>query len=165
MFNIGDLIIYSAQGICHIDDICEKTYLGVTRNYYILHPMGDSKLKICTPVDNDKVTMLELVDRDEAERILESFRQPGVDWIELHDIRHQVYSKIIKSGDRMEISKLLNTLMRKKHEDEINGKKFSEKDNRLLSLIQNTLFAELAMSLHTTFEAINEKVSGLISGE
>ena len=60
MFDIGDLIIYSAQGICHIDDICKKTYAGVTRNYYILHPVHNSKLKISTPVDNNKLTMLKL---------------------------------------------------------------------------------------------------------
>lgn len=163
MFNVGDLIVYSAQGICRIDDICEKTYLGITRNCYILHPLQDPNLKICTPVDNDKVNMLELVDGDEAGEIIESFRLPGIDWIEPWGIRNQVYSKIIKKGNRKEISGLLNTLMRKKNQYEASGKKISEKDNRFLVLIQNTLFTELAMSLNTTFETINEKVSDLIN--
>lgn len=73
MFNIGELIIYSAHGICRIDDICEKTYFGVTKNFYILHPVVDYRLTISTPVDNNKVVMLELLSKEEAEEILESF--------------------------------------------------------------------------------------------
>ena len=62
MFEIGDLIIYSAHGICKIDDICERTVSGVTRSYYVLHPMENyTQLTIRTPVNNDKVVMLSLL--------------------------------------------------------------------------------------------------------
>lgn len=111
MFNVGDLIIYSAQGICRIDDICERTYSGVTKNYYILHPLDNKKLMISTPVDNDKVTMLKLIDKNEAEEILESFRLPGIGWIEVRSERNQIYSEIVKQGNRMEISRIANALM------------------------------------------------------
>jgi CarD family transcriptional regulator len=163
MFNIGDKVIYSSQGICIIDDICEKEYFGATKNYYILHPLENPNLIISTPVDNNKVTMLELVDRDEAERIIESFRQPGMDWIESWDQRNQTYSEIVKRGNRFEISGIVNTLMRKKHEAETVGKKLSAKDIKLLDMVQNTLFSELAMSLNTTLEAIQEKVYSYIN--
>jgi CarD family transcriptional regulator len=53
--------------------------------------------------------------------------------------------------------------MRKRHKAEANGKKLYEQDSKLLNLIQNILFAELAMSLNTTFEAINEKIVTFIS--
>ena len=43
MFNIGDLIIYSALGICRIDNICEQTYNGTTRKYYVIQPIEDNK--------------------------------------------------------------------------------------------------------------------------
>ena len=39
MFNVGDIIIHSAHGLCEIDDICEKTYGDTTRTYYVLHPL------------------------------------------------------------------------------------------------------------------------------
>lgn len=163
MFNIGDLIIYSIHGICHIDDICEKTYLGVTKNYYVLHPVEDSKLIISTPVDNDKVTMQELIHRDEAEEVLESFKLPGISWIEISSQRAQIYSEIVKTGNRKEISKIVSTLMRKRHKAEINGKRLYLQDNRLLTFIQNIMFTELAMSLNTTTEAIYEKINSLIN--
>ncbi|WP_235824888.1 CarD family transcriptional regulator [Bacillus salipaludis] len=62
MFNIGDLIIYSGHGICRVDNICEKTVSGITRTYYVLHPMENNhQLIISTPVNDDKVVMLEII--------------------------------------------------------------------------------------------------------
>nr|WP_243450124.1 CarD family transcriptional regulator [Neobacillus terrae] len=56
------MIIYSAHGICKIDDICEKTISGSTIMYYVLHPVENSKhLTISIPVKNDKVIMLDLL--------------------------------------------------------------------------------------------------------
>lgn len=163
MFNVGDMIIYSSHGICCIDDICEKTYFGVTKNYYVLHPLGDDGLKISVPVDSDKATMLNLITGLEAEEILESFRLPGINWIELNSERNQIYSQIVKTGNRKEISKIVNTLMRKKIENESIGKKLYEQDNKLLAIVQNILFMELAIALDRTFEEINEKINGLVN--
>jgi len=83
MFNIGELIIYSAHGICRVDDIFEQIIGGKKRNYYKLHPVDDSSLSISVPVESDKVAMLQLVNKEEAEELLESFREPGEEWIEI----------------------------------------------------------------------------------
>ncbi|MEW8995580.1 CarD family transcriptional regulator [Clostridium sp.] len=163
MFNVGELIIYSAHGICRIDDICEKTIGGKKRNYYKLHPVDDYSLSISVPVESDKVAMLQLVNKEEAEEILESFSQPGIEWIEANTERNQVYSNIVKTGDRKDISKIASTLMRQKRKIEVEGKKFHVQDNKLLTYIQNILFTELAFKLNTTFEAINRKVTKLIN--
>lgn len=162
MFNIGSLIIYSASGICQIDDICEKTYLGVTNTYYVLHPLDNTKLTISAPVDSDKVVMLGIIDRDEAEEILDSFKQPGTQWIERNSQRAHEYFDLIMTGKRKDISKVVNTLMRKKHEAELKQKKLSNQDAKLLTFVQNTLFTELAMSMNTTFDEILEKANNFI---
>lgn len=163
MFNIGDLIIYSAHGICKIDDICEKTVLGITRTYYILHPMENNHhLTISTPVNNDKVVMLELIHKEEAKEILESFKYLGIKWNDKPNIRLNLYSDIVNTGNRKEIAKVVNTLMRKKIEAELHERKLYEQDRKLLNTTQNILFKELAISLNTTFEEINEMVIRLI---
>ena len=163
MFNIGDLIIYSGQGICQIDDICEQRFLGEAKDYYILHPVASPSLKISTPVGNDKVVMLKLISRDEASEFIESFKEPGIDWIEIPSHRTAQYSDIVKKGNRKEILKVANTLMRKKYELDLKGKKFYEQDNNLLSNIKNILFSELAIALDTTSEKIDEKITSLIA--
>ena len=162
MFNVGDLIIYSAHGICHIDEICEKTYSGVTKMYYVLHPIEDKKLTINTPIDTDKVVMQEIIHKDEAEEILESFKGLGIRWEENNTQRPKVYFDIAKKGNRKEISDIINTLMRKKQEAEKDGKKLPHQDGKLLTFLQNTLFNELAIALNTSFEEIVLRVNKVI---
>lgn len=165
MFNVGDLIIYSSLGICRIVNICEKTYNGKTRNYYEIQPVEDHNLTIHNPVDNDKVIMLGIINRIEAEEILESFKQPGIHWIDKGHDRTREYTDIVNRGNRKNISKIVNTLMRKKYEADRNGKKIGDPDRRLLSSVQNILFKELAISLDTTFEEIFEKTTRYVSVE
>lgn len=65
MYNIGDLVIYSAHGICKINDICDKTVAGITKSYYVLHPMDNKHhLTISIPVNNDKVAILDLIQKE-----------------------------------------------------------------------------------------------------
>jgi len=82
-------MIYSAHGVCRIDDICEKKFDGAAIKYYELHPVEDDKLTISVPVGSEKVAMLSLLSRSEAEEILESFRFSGAEWIQNHNRRTQ----------------------------------------------------------------------------
>lgn len=163
MFHVGDFIIYSEHGICQIDDICEKTFFGVTRSYYILHPLDDPQLTINAPVDNEQVVMLKMMERDEAEAVLHSFQSLGAKWIEKTNDRLRTYAERVKTGNRKEVANIVNTMMRKQIEVERNGRKLSNSDCKLLDSIQNILFNELAISLNTTYDAIYEQVTELIN--
>jgi len=147
MFNIGELTIYSALGICRIEDICEKTFNGETKNYYVLHPMQNPTLTINAPVGSDKLKMYKMMEKEEAQEILESFEGLGVEWIDKVNAREHAYSKIINSGDRKEIAKVANTLIRKKLELQALNKKQNEYDRKLLAQIESVLFVEIALTL------------------
>ncbi len=162
MFNIGDVVIYSAHGVSKIDNICEKTFSNVTKTYYELHPLEQTNLMISTPVDNDKVVMLKIMDREEAEEILHSFQQNGIDWVSNPRERIIQYKNVIKNGNRNEISKLVNTLMRHQIELKRDNKKLYEQDRRILDMTQNILFKELAMTLDTSVEKIHTEVSSML---
>ena len=162
MFNKGDLVIYSSHGICQIDDICDKTYSGVTRTYYVLRPIEDHKLTINNPIDNDRAVMLEIVNKDDAEDILESFKKPGIGWIERALDRNKIYWGTIMNGNRKEIANIVNTLIRKKVKAKNEGKKFGESDRRILIHVQDILFKELALALNTTYDSINKRIMNYI---
>jgi|SRR5690625_1292423 len=155
MFKIGDLIVYSGHGICQVDDICDRTFAGVTKNYYILHPIDNNEnITISAPVENSQSSILKIMNREEALDILESFQQEGADWIERPQLRNQVYTKVVQTGEREKIADVASTLLRKKHELESEDKKLYEQDTRLLTMIENVLFKELAISLETTYEDV-----------
>ncbi|WP_394233530.1 CarD family transcriptional regulator [Niallia oryzisoli] len=163
MFDIGDVIVYSEHGLCQIDEICDKTISGVTRTYYVLHPLAQSTLTISTPVDNDKVVMLKPMNCEEAEEILDYFNQPGIDWIEDAKHRSMKYNNLVKTGNRMEIAKIANTLMRKNLELKMNNKRIYDQDRKLLHTIQSILYKEIALSLDLSFEEIENRVNHMIT--
>lgn len=164
MFKIGDTVIYSAHGLCKIDDICEKTISGVTRTYYVLHPLAQSNLTISTPVDNKNV-IHEMMDEEEAQDLLQSFKEPGVDWIQDVKPRNAKYTKIIKSGDRRGIAGIANTLMRKSLEASLDKKKLYSQDREMLDTIQDILFKEMAMALNRSYEEIAEQAEKMVSSQ
>jgi CarD family transcriptional regulator len=163
LFHIGDVIIYSEHGLCEIEDICEKTISDVTRTYYVMHPLADNRLTISTPVDSDKVLMLELLNQEQAEEIIDSFHQPGTKWITDIRQRNQHYKATIKSGNRKEIAQIANTLMRKERELGQNNRKLYDQDRKLLTTIQTILFNELAASLETTVDEIRNQITSAIA--
>ena len=129
---------------------------------YVLHPLSQTNLTISVPVDNDKVIMLKTMNREQAEEILQSFNKPGIPWVEDVKKRKSQYNNVVKTGDRREIAKIANSLMRKNLEYSLDKKRMYDQDRRLLSTIQDLLFKELANSLDTSFEDISAQVDELI---
>lgn len=159
MYQIGDIVIYSAHGICEIVDISEMTILGKTRKYYVLHPIENKQnLTINAPVDQSKDAIQELIDQDEAYEILESFKESGMDWQEQANVRYNTFQKIVQNGDRKEIAKVINTLMRKKIELAANEKKLHQKDEKLLQQVQNILWKELSIALGISVKEIDKMI-------
>ena len=163
MFNVGDTIIYSTHSLCKIDEISEQNYGNTTRSYYVLHPLENSKLSITIPVDSKQVIMQKVMEKEEANEIMDSFLMPGVEWIENVRQRTKEYKRLINTGDRKEIAKVVITLMEKKLEAKKEKKKIHDHDRVLLENIQNIMYRELAVSLDTSYEEIAEKIRHMIS--
>lgn len=154
MHQIGDLVVYSTHGVCEIDEICDKTYGDITAQYYILHPIYNNNLSIQSPVNTTKAGLSLLISEEGALAVLESFKGEGVAWIDNTNHRMKAYNDIVKSGDRLEISKVINTLLRKQHELLAIDRKFSIQDNKMLTSIQGMLYPELSITLKTDSEEI-----------
>lgn|SRR5690625_4653215 len=162
MFNVGDMIIYSTHGLCEINDICEKKVGSITRTYYVMNPIEDTKLTISIPKEIGEKNMQRIMEKSEAEKLLQSFQNTGIPWIEDARERNKKYSNLVKTGERKDISRIVNTLMRKESELRKNKKKMSEQDRKLLESIQQILFQEMAISMDIPLEDISEEVDSII---
>lgn len=161
MFKVGDVVVYSVHGLCRINDICEKTIANETKMYYVLNPLDQPSLTISTPVEN-KGLIMKMMDKEEAEEILHSFAEPGVDWINEVRKRMAQYNQMVKSGDRRQIAGVLNTLMCKNLEASVNKKKLYDQDRRLMENIQNVLFKELARVLDKSLDEVYSLVEEMV---
>ena len=65
----------------------------------------------------------------------------------------------------MQIAKVVNTLMRKKFEAQLDKKTLYERDYKLLNNTQIILFKELGHALGTSFEEINKRINDMIKEE
>ncbi len=161
MFAIGDHIIYSTHGLCRINDICDETVSGVTKKYYKLHPLENTLVTISTPVGNDKVVMLKLLQKEQALEIIEVFKQPEAESQTPQNPKTQPNK--IHSGDRMQIAGVINALMRKKFDTQIQKESFYAHDYKLLNNTQIILFKELAHAMDVSFEDINKMINELVT--
>lgn len=162
MFCVGEVVIYSAHGLCQVQEICEKTYGGKSRMYYVLHPIDDPQLTISIPTDSAAATVLPLIDKEDAESMIHSFDQPGIPWIENGNQRSLKYQGTINQGNRQHICQVVNTLMKRKYDAEKDGKKLGKTDLKLLETVQKILFTEFALVLRTTVEDIQTRVDNRI---
>ncbi|HLQ94898.1 MAG TPA: CarD family transcriptional regulator [Pseudogracilibacillus sp.] len=163
MFNIGDLVVYSTHGVCQIDDIYEQTIIGKTREYYKLHPVeNDQHLTINAPVHGTGISIMELMDKQEAKDVLQVFSHPTKEDV---NIQPATYTKLVDDGDRKEIASIINTLLRKQAEAEEDNKKLNGRDRDLLRTARSALFTELSISLDTSVEKINNKILTMVETE
>ena len=72
MFQVNDMIVYGAHGVCRIAEIEERDFNGSSIEYYILKPVYDEKATIFVPVLNDRLTakMRRVLSKDEIEALI-----------------------------------------------------------------------------------------------
>ena len=69
---------------------------------------------------------------------------------------------LLKEENRQEIARIANTLMRKNYELSISKRRLYDQDRKLLHSIQTILFKELAVTLNTSVDHINERINKMI---
>ena len=69
MFEKDELIMCGGHGVCRVVDIVGNPIdrLDKKRKYYLLEPVFEKGSTIYTPVDNDKVIMRKIMNKEEAE--------------------------------------------------------------------------------------------------
>lgn len=163
MLEVGDMVVYAAHGVCKIVHIGDKSFLGTTKEYYDLHPIDDDSLTLSVPVDSGASMLLKIMNPYNAEEIIQSFREPGVDWIDHNTQRIHAYQAIIHRGDREEISRVVNTLLRRKNEVELEGRKLPQADLKLLDAVRKNLFDELALAMKTSVDEVTRRIDRMLA--
>lgn len=112
MFSIDDIVMYTTYGICKISDIIEMSLGGKKNQYYILHPLRESKTELTIPVDNPmtKIRLHPLLSENEINDLIHEIPFLEVYWIERDNDRKLKFGEIVKSGDRKETLRLIKCI-------------------------------------------------------
>lgn len=144
MFKVNDTIMYGTQGICKITDITVKDFMGTKKEYYVLKPIGDAAATLFAPVNNEKIEakMRRILSEEEIYELIETMPCVEANWISNENERKEQYKKIIASGDRAELIKMIKALYFHKKEREANGKHLYLSDERFFKEAERILYDE-----------------------
>ena len=144
MFQVNDVIIYGAQGVCKITGTEEKSISGVKKNYFILKPVNDKGPTIFAPTDNELVLkkMRRLLTKDEIHQLIDSMPDENAVWVENENERKELYKNILAKGDHLALIKMIKAIYAHKKERETEGKRLHMHDEHFFKDAEQILYNE-----------------------
>jgi CarD family transcriptional regulator len=144
MFQVNDVIIYGAQGVCKITGTEEKSVGGKKKTYFVLKPVDDKGATIFAPTDNAIVLnkMRRLLTEDEIHQLIDSMQSENPVWYENENERKELYRSILAKGDHRELIKMIKAIYAHKAQREAEGKRLHMSDERFFKDAEQILYNE-----------------------
>jgi CarD family transcriptional regulator len=150
MFKVGDLAVYPAHGVGHIDAIETREISGEKQDFYIMKILENDMI-IMIPVNNvEAVGLRDIINKDEVLRVYEIMKKRDIPpdnqtW----NRRYRDYMEKIKTGSAYEVAEVLRDLYLLKVDKELS---FGER--KMLDTAQNLLLKELSIAKKTDENAV-----------
>jgi len=153
MFQVNDVIIYGAQGVCKITGTEEKNVSGKKKTYFVLKPVSDKGSTIYAPTDNEHVLnkMRRLLTKDEIHKLIDSMPEENAVWVANENERKELYKNILAKGDHLELIKMIKAIYAHKKEREAECKRLHMSDERFFKDAEQILYNEFqyVLQLHS----------------
>lgn len=149
MFKISDVVTYAASGVCRIAGETENKVKGEVRRYLVLNPVYDKGSTIYVPMANQELLgrIKHILSKDDIDSLILSMPDINTSWIENDAQRSEYFNKIVKSGNREELLKMVRMLYLHRKDQIEHGRKFHSSDERYLKEAEHVLFDEFAVVL------------------
>ncbi len=146
MFNIGDTILYSKEGVCCIEAVEDRCFGGEKRTYYVLKSLIKPNSTVYVPTDNERLIcgMRKILSKEEIDSIIAEVNEVVPSWIEEDAERKEEYNRIISDADCTAMCKMLKNIYYRKNKLKEQGKKLRRFDEDFFIQAQNILFNEFA---------------------
>lgn len=166
MFQTNDYVFYGSGGICKIADICSAPLEGMPRDrvYYVMHSIHDRNGVIYVPVDSEGVFLRRLLNREEAQMLLE--RIPEILVIEAADTKllRARYMEAMRSHDPAEWVRVIKTVHLRMQTLESRTARLTETERSFLDSAKRYLYAELSLALGLSEADVESQVTCRMQG-
>ncbi len=161
MFEIGELVVYPAQGVGKVEDVQGKEMGGLMTQFYKIRILSNNGI-LLIPVDNAANVGLRRVCAPEyGGQIFEYLRDwsdfkgyAGQNW----NRRYREYSDKLKTGDLADVAYVLKELMLISQDKDLS---FGE--GRLMEQAMGLITMELAYTLDREQNAIRREIEEIFS--
>ena len=144
MFQVNDVIIYGAQGVCKITGTEEKTVSGKKKTYFVLKPVSENGSTIFAPIDNELVLkkMRRLLTKEEIHKLIDSMESENAEWVANENERKELYKSVLAKGNHLELIKMIKAIYAHKTQREAEGKRLHMSDERFFKDAEQALYNE-----------------------
>lgn len=158
MFEKGNFVINTTNGICEIQDILTMNMSGTAKEYYLLVPVSETSAKVYIPVDVAESRIRLVMTKEEAWDIIKGISEIENTWIENEKEREKTYKEALASRDPKRLIGIIKTLYLRRKERTEAGKKNTAVDERYFKLAENQLHSELAFVLGEEKQNISQLI-------
>ena len=113
----------------------------------MLEPVFEKASTIYTPVDNEKIVMRRIMNREEAEKLIAQIEEIDTMWIQEEKRREQTYKEAIRTYDSRSLVQIIKTLYKRKRSRINEGKKVLSSDEQYLHKAEELLYSEMSLAL------------------
>ena len=149
MFEKNQLIMCGGHGVCRVVNVTGNPFdrLDKVRMFYVLEPVFEKASTVYMPVDNDKVVMRRIMNRDEAEELIDNITEIETVWVKEEKGREQMYKDAIRTYDSQSLVQIIKTLYQRKRSRINEGKKVLSSDEQYLHKAEELLYSEMSLAL------------------
>jgi CarD family transcriptional regulator len=149
MYNVDDVVLYGANGVCRISEITNKKFGSTSIEYYVLKPLCSQSSTLFVPTANEQLVskMRYVLSAEEINDILSKIEgQP--EWISDKNTRFEFCKEVILSGDLQRLVELVRSLRFHEKAQHRRGKHLHISDERFLKEAEKMVCDEISLVLN-----------------
>ena len=144
MFQINDVVVYGAQGVCKIVGMQEQKIDGTNKTYFVLKPADDRGATFYVPTWNEKALakMRKVMTKQDVDALIDSMPKKKPVWIANENERKETYKRILAGGNQAQIISMIQAIYLHKKEREAEGKRLHMSDEHFMKDAEQLLYNE-----------------------
>lgn len=156
-FNVGDKVVYPAQGVGIIRDVITADIDGEKATFYVVKIL-DNGMTVRVPVRNARANgMRSVIANEHVEKVYDILRDRDVPTDnQTWNRRYRDYTSKIKTGDPLEVAKVLRDLALLKAE-----KTLSFGERKMFDQARSLLVQEIAVAKDSDEKIVGEEIDAL----
>lgn len=159
MYQVGDYVVKSANGICVVKDIMNPDFVDDDKKlYYELQPLADSKTVLYVSTDRDDGSMRAVITEEEAENLIRMIPTIDEPWINNERERERNYKEAIKSNEPEKLIGIIKLIYQRKKMRLEQGKKTTIVDKQYFDKAEELLYSELELVLKKSRDEIYDQI-------
>lgn len=160
MAEVGQVVLYGAEGVCRISEICRMKVGHKREEYYVLRPIHREGATVFVPLNNEALLskMRPLLTVEEIHGLMEQVAGETPFWIEESGERKVEYQRILQGSDRLELLRMIRGLYLRRDALRQRGKYLRGSDEQMLRDAEKILNDELSLVLEIDRREVPEYI-------